>query len=148
MTVQRIKAEFDARWESWGVALPEEDLTARRGGALRQVEGSGLIRYAFGKSEDDREYLEYYSFHRIGGDSHGRIYDTGEFERLDSLQTMYISSGTEEEVRRRKDEMYERNRKLLEDLHNAGLMDGGPVPHSFQINAYLTTDDRDSDDSD
>ena len=110
--------------------------------------GSGLIRYVFGKTDDGREYLEYYSFHRIGGDSHGRIYGDGEFEGLDVLQTMYISSGTDDEVNRRKEEMYERNRKLLEDLQKAGLMEGGPVPMSFQMNAYLTTGDRDSDESD
>jgi hypothetical protein len=48
-----------------------------------------------------------------------------------------------EVMQRRRDEMYARNQKLLEDLDKAGLRDGGPVPGSFEINSYLVTGDRD-----
>jgi hypothetical protein len=46
-------------------------------------------------------------------------------------------------MKRREEEQQERNRKLLEDLDRAGLRAGGPVPGSFEMNAYLVTGDRD-----
>src|SRR5688572_17223541 len=89
--LQRIKTTFDQKWESWEIELPQEDLDERRAGVLRQQNGSGMIRYTFGSIEG-RPYLEYYSFHRIGGDSHARIHPSGETEYLETLQTMYIVS--------------------------------------------------------
>jgi hypothetical protein len=140
-----IKALFDERFEAWQIELPVDAVERREPGFLRQGNGSGSVRYAFGTNERG-EYLEYYSFHRIGGDSHGRIYADGTYEGLDTLQTMYVSSGEPAEVQQRVDEMHERNRRLLEALDEAGLTSGGPVPNSFTINAYLTTDDRNLDD--
>jgi len=39
----------------------------------------------------------------------------------------------------------DRNRRLMEELDRAGLREGGPVPMSFEMNAYLVTGDRDAD---
>ncbi len=140
--MSRIKEQFDERFAPWEVALSADAIATKTAGSLRQQNGSGLIRYVFGNNSKG-DYLEYYSFHRIGGDSHGRIYETGEYERLDTLQTMYFVSDDPQETERNKSEMHERNQRLLADLEKTGLLSGGPVPGSFQMNAYLTTADRD-----
>ena len=138
----RIKAVFDEVLEPWLVELPPDDLAERRAGSLRQRNGSGSVRYAFGSTARG-EYLEFYAFHRIWGDAHQRVYASGEVEHLDVLGTSYIESDDAEESRRRREQMHERNRRLMEDLDRAGLREGGPVPMSFEINAHLVTGDRD-----
>lgn len=139
--VERIKARFDEMFEPWSIQLPVADLEARRGGMLRQEGGPGSIRYAFGRS-DRGEYLEFYLFDRIWGDLHQRIYASGEVEHLRELETVFPQSDDPEEMKRYGEEQEERNRKLLEELDEAGLREGGPVPMSFELNAYLVTGDR------
>ena len=137
-----IKAAFDEMFESWETELPVEALEKRRPGSLRQKNGSGSVRYAFGRS-DKGEYLEYYSFHRIWGDAHARLFASGDVEHLDVLATSLVVSDDPEEMRRREEKMHERNRRLIEELDQAGLREGGPVPNSFEINAHLVTGNRD-----
>ncbi len=138
-TLDALRAKFDETFEQWGVTLPEDDVAERRSGYLKQQGGSGSVRYVFG-SDDRGEYLEYYAFHRIWGDHHARIYESGEVEALEVLQTGYPIDPDDPEVAARNErEMIERNRKLLEELETAGLMSGGPVPMSFTINATLVS---------
>ncbi|HYI45500.1 MAG TPA: ADP-ribosylglycohydrolase family protein [Actinomycetota bacterium] len=136
--MSRIKSAFDETFESWSVELPETDIAEAKAGALRQKDGSGLIRYAFGHSERG-EYLEFYAFHRIWGDGHQRIYASGEVDHLATLETILMVSDDPAEMKRRQEEQEERNQQLLEDLDRAGLREGGPVPGSFEINAHLVT---------
>jgi hypothetical protein len=145
--LERIKAAFDETFESWSIQLPVADLEARRGGMLRQEGGSGSVRYAFGRS-DRGEYLEFYVFDRVWGDLHQRIYASGEVEHLRELETTFMQSDDPEEMKRQREEQEERNRQLLEDLDRAGLRKGGPVPTSFEINAYLVTGDRNPEEPD
>lgn len=131
-------------YESWELDVrppPEGPMQ----GAVRQTGGSGLVRYVFSEGGELGPYLEYYSFHRIGGDAHARIYETGEVERLDTLSTMHIVTGDPEKDRQTVKEQEQRNRRLLEELDDAGLLAGGPVPNSFTINAALVTGVLDSD---
>ncbi len=107
-------------------------------GAVRQAGGHGLIRYAFSE-EGPRAYLEFYSFHRIWGDLHARIYESGEVEHLAVLETTLAVTGDPEEDARAREEQNGRNRVLLEDLEAAGLLSGGPVPGSFSMNAVIAT---------
>jgi hypothetical protein len=107
-------------------------------GSIRQPGGSGLIRYVFGDNERGR-FLEYYSFHRIWGDSHARIYAAGEVESLDTLETTLMVTDDPTEDRRQRDLLHRRNQRLMADLEQAGLLSGGPVPGSFQINAAILT---------
>ena len=96
------------------------------------------MRYRF--SENDKgPYLEYYQFHRIWGDSHARIYGSGEVEHLDTLATVRIVTGDPVQDRVAQDALEQRNRRLLEELEAAGLLSGGPVPGSFTINSALAT---------
>lgn len=107
-------------------------------GAARQTGGSGLIRYTF--SGDEQEpYLEFYSFHRIWGDLHARIYESGEVRHLATLETTLGVTGDPEEDTQQLEEQNERNRVLMEDLEAAGLLSGGPVPSSFVLNAAIAT---------
>ena len=137
-----IKEQFEKHFEAWGVELSDDAIANKTPGSSRQKEGSGLVRYVFG-TDPKGDFLEFYSFHRIWGDSHGRIYESGELEHLDTLATMYIVSDDPEETERNKNEMHEHNLQLRDDLEGSGLLSGGPIPMSFEINAYLTTGDRD-----
>jgi hypothetical protein len=145
--MSRIKSAFDETFEPWSVNLPETDIAERSAGALRQKDGSGLIRYAFGRSERG-EYLEFYAYHRIWGDVHQRLHASGEIDNLNVLETILLESDDPVEMKRRREEQEARNRKLLEDLDRAGLREGGPVPGSFEMNAYLVTGDRDPETAD
>ncbi len=137
----RIKEVFDRLFAEQGIDLPEEAAAGQLPGSARQQGGSGLTRYAWSQ-KDGQHYLEFYSFHRIWGDYHARIHADGSVEDLNTLQTNYVTGKTPEEDKRSLEKMHARNRKLLEDLEEAGLGSGGPVPNSFAINAYLTTGDR------
>jgi hypothetical protein len=137
----RIKEVFDRLFADQGIVLPEEVVTGRLPGSARQQGGSGLTRFAWGQ-KDGQPYLEFYSFHRIWGDYHGRVYTDGSMEILSTLQTNYVTGRSPEDDQRSLEQMHEHNRRLLEDLEEAGLGSGGPVPTSFTINAYLTTADR------
>ena len=136
-----VEEKFSAIFEHWELELPEADVAARSGGFLRQKNGSGSVRYVFGRDRKG-EYLEFYAFHRIWGDRHARIYASGEVESLDVLFTMHLVDPDDPEVTARNQrEMQERNARLLHQLEEAGLLTGGPVPVSFTVNAYLGTHD-------
>ncbi|MCA1706319.1 MAG: hypothetical protein LC808_24860 [Actinobacteria bacterium] len=137
--LEPLRAAFAKEFEQWGVTLPEEDVRDRRPGYLKQANGSGSARYAWG-SDERGEYVEFYAFHRIWGDYHARIYANGETEPLPTLITMYAEGDDPETTERNRQEMVEQNRTLLADLEAAGLLAAGPVPVSFTINAALTTD--------
>ena len=107
-------------------------------GAARQARGSGLIRYTF-STDEENPYLEFYSFHRIWGDLHARIYASGEVERLAVLETMLEVTGDPVKDDEHREQQNQRNRVLIEELEAAGLLSGGPVPNAFVINASLVT---------
>ena len=115
--------------------LPEENLRERKPGSIPW--GSGRVMFIFGK-EEGREYLEYYAHHRIGGDSHAKIFDDGEEVRLPDLCSMFCFDpklpGDEETQRAKMEREY---RKTWEDLERKGLLTAGPVPASLVMNAHL-----------
>jgi hypothetical protein len=131
--VRRLE-EMHPRWGLDVRPPPEGPAT----GAARQAGGSGLIRYAF--SEDERgPYLEFYSFHRVWGDLHARIYGSGEVEHLEVLETTVVDVDDPEEDARLREQQNQRNRSLMEELEAAGLVSGGPVPSSFVVNSAIAT---------
>lgn len=107
-------------------------------GATRQAGGSGLVRYTFSRDEHG-PYLEFYSFHRISGDLHQRIYESGEVRHLATLETTLAVTDDPEKERQLREQQDRRNRTLVEELEAAGLLSGGPVPGSFAINAAIVT---------
>jgi hypothetical protein len=131
-----IVEAFKETHPGWDAIEPPP--TGPSSGALHQPEGSGLVRYMFGENDRGR-YLEYYSFHRIWGDSHVRIYAAGEAEHLDTLETTLMVTDDAAEDRRQREELHHRNQRLIDELEAAGLLSGGPVPGSFTINAAIVT---------
>jgi hypothetical protein len=130
----RVLDEMHSGWDL-DVRPPPEGPAS---GAARQAGGHGLIRYAF--SEDERgPYLEFYSFHRIWGDLHARIYESGEVEHLAVLETVMAVTGDPVEDAQRREQQDQRNRLLMDELEAAGLLSGGPVPGSFVMNAAIVT---------
>jgi hypothetical protein len=107
-------------------------------GAVRQQGGSGLVRYVW-RDGDRGRYLEYYSFHRISGDSHARIHESGEVEWLPTLGTALIVTEDAAKDAAARERLHKANRDLLQQLDEAGLLSGGPVPMSFQINSAIMT---------
>jgi len=134
---EAIVERFRETHPGWNIDI-EPPPAGPSSGAIRQPGGSGLIRYAFGDDGRGR-YLEYYSFHRIWGDSHARIYATGERESLDTLGTSTVVTGDPEQDRRQVERLHVFNQRLIAELEEAGLLSGGPVPGSFQINAAIVT---------
>ena len=123
-------------------------------GAARQAGGSGLVRYTF-STDEQGPYLEFYSFHRISGDLHARIYESGEVRHLAELETTLAVTGDPEKDEQQREQQEQRNRVLIEELEAAGLLSGGPVPGSFVANAAIVTGvveagprDRTADDDD
>ncbi|MDQ3915647.1 MAG: hypothetical protein M3323_10020 [Actinomycetota bacterium] len=109
-----------------------------RSGAARQVGGPGLVRYAF-LGNGSRPCLEFYSFHRVWGDSHARIYESGEVEHLAVLESTMTVTGDPSKDGQQRERQNERNRRLIEELEAAGLLSGGPVPNAFVMNAAIVT---------
>jgi hypothetical protein len=128
----------------WDLAVEPPPAGPRRG-FVREGGGPGRIRYVFGVDGGGR-FLEFYSFHRVWGDLHARIREDGTVESLDVLETAVATTGDPDEDRRLIEAQNRRNRRLLEELDDAGLLSGGPVPASFEINAALATGLLDRDD--
>jgi hypothetical protein len=138
-----LEGSFERIFEPWDLQLPESGVIARRGGSLQQKGGSGRVRYVFGRDEEG-EYLEFYAFHRIAGDRHARIDESGKVTDLSVLRTMHLIDPDRPEITARNErEMRERNQALLQQLEEAGLLSGGPVPNSFLINAHLVSGEPD-----
>lgn len=134
---QIMVARLEEMHPGWEIDIrPPPDGPAA--GAVRQAGGTGLIRYVF-STAGHRHCLEFYSFHRIWGDLHARIYESGEVEHLAQLETMLEVTGDPEKDRRAREQQNQRNRALMEELEAAGLLSGGPVPSSFAINAAIVT---------
>jgi hypothetical protein len=118
----------------WGIDIKPPP-AGPSSGAVRQQGGSGLVRYVW-RDGDRGRYLEYYSFHRIWGDLHVRIHESGEVEWLPTLTTTFIVPDEDAAAR---EKLHKENQDLLQQLDEAGLLSGGPVPMSFQINSAIMT---------
>ncbi|HEX2195682.1 MAG TPA: hypothetical protein VHJ76_02050 [Actinomycetota bacterium] len=128
----------------WDLVIEPPPAGPARGFA-RQRDGAGRVRYAFG--EDERgSFLEFYSFHRVWGDLHARIRADGTVEELDVLETAVATTGDPGADRRAAEAQNRRNRRLLKELDDAGLLSGGPVPASFEVDAALASGLLDEDD--
>jgi hypothetical protein len=92
----KLQVEFLEQVGELGFELPEEDVAARKHGTLGDENGDGgygygdTCEYLFGR-EKKGEYVDYYIAHRIWGDRHVRIWETGESERLETFSVMFNS---------------------------------------------------------
>lgn len=78
----KIKLCFAKEFAQWKLVIPEENLASRKKGSVNDEGWS--IKFCFGK-ENDMEYMDYYSYHRMTNASLQRIYENGEKELLASI---------------------------------------------------------------
>ena len=114
-----IKSTFDTYFARWSIVLPDESITARSRGELRQ--SGWIITYLFGRA-GEREYLDFYASHRMTNDRHLRIYGDGEVVQLEAIQDMYgwkpDALGAQEEAERA---YVEHNRRVAKQLRDKGF---------------------------
>jgi hypothetical protein len=89
----RLQAEFLNQVGEHGFELPEENVAARMRGSLppdaeERDDYGNVCDYLFGRDAKG-EYVDYYIAHRIWGDRHVRIWETGETERLETFSVMF-----------------------------------------------------------
>jgi hypothetical protein len=129
-----IEERFRDHFSPWGITIPSEHVRERRRGKL--VEGGWAIWYLYG--EDERgEYLDYYASHRMTDDRHVRIYESGEVERLPTINTFRLVSQDPEEDARLEAEYLDKNRRVARMLEEKGFGAEGDEPGGVLINRYL-----------
>jgi len=139
-SLQKIQKVFMDAFRSTNLKIPEENLWERKPGSLPY--GSGRILFIFGK-EDGREYFEFYAHHRIGGDSHAKIFDNGEWIDLPELSSMYTyNSDIPGDKEKNEAEMERAYQEIYEDLERKGLLSVGQIPGSLLINSHLVMKDK------
>lgn len=144
--MEEIQKVFVERFSHFDLRLPDENLRERRKGPI-PYGGSGRIYYIFGR-EGEREYLEFYAYHRMGDDP-AKIYEDGEGVGLPELCSMYgYDPKVPGDKERKRAEMEKEYRETLQDLVANGLFDDEPVPNSLAINSYLALHGNDAEGGD
>lgn len=133
----RIKLHFAETFSYWNIALPDEDVAARRRGKI--CEAGWAIWYLFGKDERG-EYLDYYSAHRMTGDDHVRVHEDGQVEYLDAMLEFCLTSPDPVENERLHREHREENQRVARMLEEKGFGITGDEPGAVQINRWLRTE--------
>ncbi len=116
------------------IQLPEESVERRQRGKI--VKPGWAIWYLFG-SDEKGEFLDYYSSHRITGDSHVRIYADGHSESLPTIRECRLCSDDPEEDARLDAEYYAENQRVAKILNDKGFGIDGDEPGGVQINRFL-----------
>ena len=132
--MRSIEERFSQAFQVWRIQLPREAIENRRRGKI--VEAGWTIWYLFG-SDEDGEYLDYYSSHRMTNDSHVRIYEDGRVESLESLDGMRRTSRDPEENARLEDEFWDHNERVARMLEEKGFGLQGDEHGSAIVNRTL-----------
>jgi hypothetical protein len=132
--MKEIVDRFLRDFEPWDISLPPEHARERMRGKL--VEGGWAIWYLYGEDEKG-EYLDYYASHRMTDDRHVRIYESGEVERLPTINTFRLVSQDPEEDARLEAEYLDKNRRVARMLEEKGFGAEGDEPGGVLINRYL-----------
>ena len=128
--MHEIESRFNAAFANWSIRLPPSDLAARRRGKINQA--GWAIWYLFG-SDDDGEYLDYYSSHRMTNDSHIRIHADGREEGLPVLFGMRMASPDPVEDARLEEAYRAECLRVDRLLRDKGFGIEGDEPPSVQI---------------
>ena len=129
-----IKSQFDASFTHWKIRLPARALKSRRPGRI--LKAGWAISYTFGCDEQG-EYLDFYSSHRMTNDHHVRLRDGVRPESLPAIACGRIVSPDPEEDARRDAEYVARNRSIARMLDEKGFGMTGDEPGSVLINRFL-----------
>lgn len=116
----RIEEIFSDYFEHWEIRLPEETVCSRQRG---EIQSHGWhIQYLFGE-DDQGEYLDFFTTHRMTNDRHVRIYALDKVISLPSYQEFMIfpANVSEEEKQRNEEEYYAQNRRVSELLKEKGF---------------------------
>ena len=116
--MRRIEEHFSRSFRVWRIELPREAVANRQRGKL--VEAGWTIWFLFG-ADDDGEFLDYYSSHRMTNDSHVRVYEDGRVEALESLWEMRPTSDDPVENARLEDEFWAHNERVARLLEEKGF---------------------------
>lgn len=134
--LSHIESQFNARFRSWRITLPPEDVAARRRGRIRQA--GWTIWYLFA-SDEQGEYLDFYSYHRMGGDEHVRLRANGEAELLPSLEWAFAVGADPQRAQTNEREFYRRNQEVSALLAAKGFGLQGDEDFLTQVNRQLVT---------
>lgn len=132
----QIKLHFAETFSYWNLALPDEDVAARRRGKI--CEAGWAIWYLFGRDERG-EYLDYYSAHRMTGDDHVRVYEDGEVEYLEAIESFCRTSWDPVEAERLSREAAEANARIARMLEEKGFGVSGDEPGGVGMVRWLRT---------
>lgn len=134
--LSRIESQFNARFENWRIHLPPQDVAARRRGRIMQA--GWTIWYLFA-SDDQGEYLDFYSYHRMAGDEHVRLRANGEMAALPSLAWAYSVVDDPQEGQAIEEDFYHRNQEVSAMLAAKGFGCQGDEDFLTQVNHQLVT---------
>ncbi len=132
--MRRIEEHFRQRFQVWRIELPREAVDNRQRGKI--LEAGWTIWYQFG-SDEDGEYLDYYSSHRMTNDSHVRVHEDGRVESLESLDGMRPMSPDPDENARLEDEFWGHNERVSRLLDEKGFGLQGDEHGSAIVNRGL-----------
>jgi hypothetical protein len=128
--METIKNIFEHIYKNWNIILPKGKIEKRENGFIQK--DGWLIQFCFG-IEDGKEYMDYYSSHRMAGDAHERIYENGERKDLSYFLIGYaIDKDDPEQTKINEEKYYEHNRRTAKELINKGF-------NKFTINMALET---------
>jgi hypothetical protein len=131
-----IAEVFNKQFSTWDIVLPEEDLLNKRRGKIEQRGWS--IWYVLGTDELG-EYLDYYSYHRMGGDDHTRIRAGGVKEDLPAVASFRACSENSEEDACLEKEFFAKNLAISKMLDAKGFGFDAEESSNATINRGLNT---------
>ena len=111
--MSKLRQAFNARFRKWNITLSETDVTERKEGSIQQ--NGWTINYHFG-AESEREYIEFFTSHRMTNDRLYRIYEDGSAELVDACLEFYKPDDPNG-----KRELQEHNRKFYNRVRELGL---------------------------
>jgi hypothetical protein len=125
--MEKIKAKFEEMFKDWEIKIPDENYKTKEAGYVQK--DGWLIQYCFGK-EDDKEYMDVFSEHRMTSPDHFRLYENGDKKDLPIYQTVYAVDKDPEKTEKNKKEYYEYNEKVAQQLIDKGF-------NRFTINSSI-----------
>lgn len=115
-----IKQTFCKRFASWQITIDDEELFIGNRKTIPSKEWH--IKWVIQKDEKGI-FLEYYGIHSKKGHLHGRIYDTGEEEKLGVLKEYIAYSPSIPGDRERSTREFESyNKQMMRELKRKGLI--------------------------
>lgn len=116
---EAIKRTFANRFLKWGILLDHAVINSQSVYVIQQEDW----QIKFIESNDDKGgYLEFYTSSKKYGDTHFRIYESGELMELEALKENYLYDENIPGSKEASHEVYvSENKKIYEYLKSVGL---------------------------